>query len=263
MRGALDRSRSTSPALLARLGVAAAADHRRQPRRARPATRSPPIPGSAGRRPRVHRRRDRRAARARCSGRPRGFAWNPAWQVPQRRRSRSCRRTLGAIADHRLRPSVAGAVDGRRHRHQRQDVVRAVDRAGLDACGRRAGGARHARQRPASARSRRRRTRRPTPRALHETARASCAAAGADAVAMEVSSHGLDQGRVNAVAFDVALFTNLTRDHLDYHGTMEAYGAAKAKLFALAGAAAGGDQRRRRVRPQPGRRRRAARGRAC
>src|SRR4029077_14023601 len=42
----------------------------------------------------------------------------------------------------------------------------------------------------------------------------------------------LDQARVNGVAFDVALFTNLTRDHLDYHGTMAAYGAAKAKLFA-------------------------------
>ena len=54
---------------------------------------------------------------------------------------------------------------------------------------------------------------------------------GAEAVAMEVSSHGLDQGRVNGVAFDVALFTNLTRDHLDYHATMEAYGAAKARLF--------------------------------
>ena len=54
---------------------------------------------------------------------------------------------------------------------------------------------------------------------------------GADSVAMEVSSHGLDQGRVNGVAFDVALFTNLTRDHLDYHGTMQAYGAAKARLF--------------------------------
>ncbi len=59
--------------------------------------------------------------------------------------------------------------------------------------------------------------------------------AGAAGVAMEVSSHGLDQGRVNGVAFDVALFTNLTRDHLDYHGTMDAYGEAKARLFAWPG----------------------------
>ncbi len=50
-------------------------------------------------------------------------------------------------------------------------------------------------------------------------------------VAMEVSSHGLDQGRVNGVNFDVAVFTNLTRDHLDYHGDMQAYGEAKKKLF--------------------------------
>ncbi len=58
---------------------------------------------------------------------------------------------------------------------------------------------------------------------------------GAQAVAMEVSSHGLDQGRVNGVAFDVALFTNLTRDHLDYHETMAAYGNAKARLFEFPG----------------------------
>lgn len=54
---------------------------------------------------------------------------------------------------------------------------------------------------------------------------------GARTVAMEVSSHALDQGRVDAVHFDVAVFTNLTRDHLDYHGDMARYGAAKAKLF--------------------------------
>lgn len=50
-------------------------------------------------------------------------------------------------------------------------------------------------------------------------------------VAMEVSSHALDQGRVDGLMYDVAIFTNLSHDHLDYHGTMEAYFAAKATLF--------------------------------
>ena len=59
--------------------------------------------------------------------------------------------------------------------------------------------------------------------------------AGADAVAMEVSSHALDQGRTDHVRFAVAAFTNLTRDHLDYHGDMHAYAGAKAKLFAWPG----------------------------
>ena len=59
--------------------------------------------------------------------------------------------------------------------------------------------------------------------------------AGASHVAMEVSSHALEQGRVAAVDFELAAFTNLTHDHLDYHGSMEAYGAAKAKLFAWPG----------------------------
>jgi len=60
---------------------------------------------------------------------------------------------------------------------------------------------------------------------------------GAECVSMEVSSHALHQGRVNGMRFNTAAFTNLTRDHLDYHGTMEAYGAAKARLFRFAGLA--------------------------
>jgi UDP-N-acetylmuramoyl-L-alanyl-D-glutamate--2,6-diaminopimelate ligase len=60
---------------------------------------------------------------------------------------------------------------------------------------------------------------------------------GATCVCMEVSSHALDQSRVNAVRFNTAVFTNLTRDHLDYHGTMAAYGAAKARLFGWPGLA--------------------------
>ena len=55
---------------------------------------------------------------------------------------------------------------------------------------------------------------------------------GARAVSMEASSHGLIQHRLAGIGFDVALLTNLTRDHLDYHGTMRRYRAAKARLFA-------------------------------
>lgn len=75
-----------------------------------------------------------------------------------------------------------------------------------------------------------------TPDALrvHELLRVM-RAQGASAVAMEVSSHGLVQGRVNAVAFDCALFTNLSHDHLDYHGSMEAYAEAKGLLFETPG----------------------------
>lgn len=55
--------------------------------------------------------------------------------------------------------------------------------------------------------------------------------AGVRCLAMEVSSHALDQYRVSGVRFDTAIFTNLTRDHLDYHGTLEAYADIKARLF--------------------------------
>jgi UDP-N-acetylmuramoyl-L-alanyl-D-glutamate--2,6-diaminopimelate ligase len=62
-------------------------------------------------------------------------------------------------------------------------------------------------------------------------------AAGCTEAVMEMSSHALDQERVWGVAVDVAMFTNLTQDHLDYHGTIERYFEAKAKLFAGAGTA--------------------------
>ncbi|MFE8033371.1 UDP-N-acetylmuramoyl-L-alanyl-D-glutamate--2,6-diaminopimelate ligase [Thiohalocapsa marina] len=58
---------------------------------------------------------------------------------------------------------------------------------------------------------------------------------GAGTVAMEVSSHALDQGRVDAVHFSHAVFTNLSRDHLDYHGDMASYAAAKGRLFRMPG----------------------------
>jgi len=65
---------------------------------------------------------------------------------------------------------------------------------------------------------------------LHRTI-AALRGLGARAAAMEVSSHALDQGRVDNVRFDVAVLTNLSRDHLDYHGDMRSYGAVKARLF--------------------------------
>ena len=60
---------------------------------------------------------------------------------------------------------------------------------------------------------------------------AQLAAAGADSLAMEVSSHALDQGRINGVDLDVAVFTNLSRDHLDYHGDLRNYARAKRRLL--------------------------------
>ena len=65
---------------------------------------------------------------------------------------------------------------------------------------------------------------------LHAQLR-SCVDAGTDHVVMEVSSHALEHHRVDGIVFDVAIFTNLGHDHLDFHGTMENYFAAKRKLF--------------------------------
>lgn len=70
----------------------------------------------------------------------------------------------------------------------------------------------------------------PDPVLLHAIL-AEAADAGVDHLCMEASSHGLDQYRLDGVRLAAAAFTNLSRDHLDYHGTMEAYAAAKRRLF--------------------------------
>lgn len=72
-----------------------------------------------------------------------------------------------------------------------------------------------------------------------QSALADLASSNARFVAMEVSSQGLHQYRVTGVSFRVALFTNLTRDHLDYHGSMQAYAEAKRRLFEYEGLQAG------------------------
>ncbi len=160
---------------------------------------------------------------------PRDFRWSPEWRAAHLG-VHELRAKLGAIADVIYgRPSNALWVVGVTGTNGKTSCAQWIAQC-FDTCGRRAavlgtlGNGLVGALAP---------TQHTTPDAarVHELL-AHFRAAGAEAVAMEVSSHGLDQGRVNAVAFDVALFTNLTRDHLDYHGTMSAYGAAKEKLFA-------------------------------
>ena len=156
------------------------------------------------------------------------FRWNAAWRVSNVE-VEDLKTKLGAIA-HQIYglPSHNLSVIGVTGTNGKTSCTHWIAQC-LDGCGRKSGiigtlgngilGALES-----SARTT------PDAAAVHETLN-RLREEGAQAVAMEVSSHGLDQGRVNAVEFDVALFTNLTRDHLDYHGTMAAYGAAKAKLF--------------------------------
>ncbi len=152
---------------------------------------------------------------------------------------RDGRRAALALARAWYGDPAGGHAAHRDHRHQRQD-----DHHGAGAppvqC-RRA-------QRPASARSapstaratpcppRRARSPRPARSTCRRPSRA-LRDRGCTTVAMETSSHSLDQGRLDGLSFAAGIFTNLTRDHLDYHGTMEAYLAAKLKLTTLLGLA--------------------------
>jgi UDP-N-acetylmuramoyl-L-alanyl-D-glutamate--2,6-diaminopimelate ligase len=161
-----------------------------------------------------------------------GFSWNREWNVPHLP-VEQLKARLGNIADlvygHPSRELWMIGVTGTNGKTSCAHWIA----AGLDAAGRRAAvlgtlgngvwGSLGATVNTT-----------PDAAALHEMLRAF-KSKGAEAVSMEVSSLGIDQGRINGVSFDVALFTNLSRDHLDYHETMAAYGAAKARLLAWPG----------------------------
>jgi UDP-N-acetylmuramyl-tripeptide synthetase len=160
------------------------------------------------------------------------FTWQARWNVPQVP-IEGLREKLGAIADAVYgKPSRALSIVGVTGTNGKTSCSHWIAQA-AEACGRRSAlvGTLGIGELDALAPSL---TTTPDVCAVHETL-AQFRDAGVALVAMEVSSHGLDQGRVNGVAFDTALFTNLSRDHLDYHGTMVAYGQAKARLFAWPG----------------------------
>ena len=158
-----------------------------------------------------------------------GFRWDPRWRVPN----------LGVQALRHHAGGMASCVHGRPSRRLRVIGVTGTNgktscsqwiAQALTRCGRRCavigtlGYGLRAPLKPLS---------NTTPDApwLHAQL-AEFARRGAQAVAMEVSSIGLDQDRVAGVEFDTALFTNLSRDHLEYHRTMRRYREAKARLFA-------------------------------
>ena len=162
----------------------------------------------------------------------RGFQWDAKWDAPHLG-IEGLQQRLGQVADFIYGSASRNLwMTGVTGTNGKTSCAHWIAHA-LDACGRRAavlgtlGNGLVGALTPASHTT-------PDVTVFHELL-AQFHAAGARAVAMEVSSHGLDQGRVNGATFDVALFTNLTRDHLDYHKTMAAYGAAKAKLFTWPG----------------------------
>ncbi len=156
------------------------------------------------------------------------FSWNSAWQVPNLAVS-ELRKHAGAIAHHvHAHPSEKLWMVGVTGTNGKTSCSHWLAKS-FNALGRRAaligtlGNGFPGALQP---------TLNTTPDAIRvHSLLAEYVQQGAQAVAMEVSSHALEQGRVNAVQFDVALLTNLSRDHLDYHGDMSSYAAAKRRLF--------------------------------
>jgi len=157
-----------------------------------------------------------------------GFQWDPAWAVPNLAVPR-LRAKAGAIASHVYGdPSSRLWVIGATGTNGKTSCTHWIAQS-MAALGRRTavigtlGSGFPESLAPAGT---------TTPDAVNlQESLAEFLAQGASCVAMEVSSHALEQGRVNGVQFAVALFTNLSRDHLDYHGTMDRYAAAKSRLF--------------------------------
>lgn len=161
-----------------------------------------------------------------------GFTWNEGWQV-KNASVFGLQARFGAIADFIYgSPSQRLWIIGVTGTNGKTSCAHWIAQA-LNNCGRRAavlgtlGNGLIGHLGPAAHTT-------PDAAVLHELL-AQFNAAGASAAVIEVSSHGLAQGRLNGGKFDVALFTNLSWDHLDYHGTMAAYGQAKAKLFTWPG----------------------------
>ena len=157
-----------------------------------------------------------------------GFVWNPEWKTPNLSISR-LRTKVGAIASHVYRnPSGKLCLIGVTGTNGKTSCVHWIVQALTELDIRAAsigtlGGGFSGNLRPSVNTT-------PSPVLLQQRM-ADFLKQGAQYVVMEASSHGIVQGRINGSTLSVALFTNLSHDHLDYHGSMEAYAASKARLF--------------------------------
>jgi UDP-N-acetylmuramoyl-L-alanyl-D-glutamate--2,6-diaminopimelate ligase len=161
-----------------------------------------------------------------------GFAWNPRWTLPNVAVEGLRARISGIAGAAYGNPSDALWMAGVTGTNGKTSVSQWIA-AALDGLGRRSAVIGTLGNGLVGERSEARNT---TPDAIVlQRLLAEYLRRGARHVAMEVSSHGLDQERVAGIKYDAAIFTNLTRDHLDYHGTMDAYAEAKYRLFSARG----------------------------